>query len=209
MGQYRLWLHHREIDLQLQVQLEMLEKELAQLQERAYLLGREHCNQDNVILQALLQRYSQEVSSTQISEVLPEQNSPQAEEAKRQEDSPRETISPALHAWSQLPNFDAQQLHQPMIQDPTFVPLPTASHIQPDLLPADMSAFIDAHTQVTSPQIEALSQLRDLALPPSNEQSHQPIDQQSVRTNRLIQRWFERWGRLAQNQQRSQEEHVR
>ena len=35
MGQYQQWLHHRSADQQLQAQLETLESELAQLQERA------------------------------------------------------------------------------------------------------------------------------------------------------------------------------
>src|SRR5579885_2361011 len=52
MGQYRLWLHYREVDRQLHSELELLEEKLAALQEQASRL-QATAPTDNIIIQAL------------------------------------------------------------------------------------------------------------------------------------------------------------
>jgi hypothetical protein len=63
MGQYQQWLHHRTVDQQLQAQQKQLEKELADLHERADLLKDSASPMDNVIIQALA-RLHREISQT-------------------------------------------------------------------------------------------------------------------------------------------------
>ncbi len=53
MGHYQQWLHYRTVDQQLQAQQKQLEKELADLHERADLLRDNASPTDNVIIQAL------------------------------------------------------------------------------------------------------------------------------------------------------------
>jgi hypothetical protein len=56
-----------------------------------------------------------------------------------------------------------------------------------------MMTFFDEHAQ-TDPQLELPWWLRNITVSSKNEQGSQPIDQNSIRTNRLVQRWIERWG---------------
>src|ERR1700736_6293141 len=62
MGQYQLWLQHREIDQLLRAQLKTLVNELAQVDERMRILANSTLQVDNVIVQALLQGFQVEAS---------------------------------------------------------------------------------------------------------------------------------------------------
>jgi hypothetical protein len=57
-----------------------------------------------------------------------------------------------------------------------------------------MMAFFEEHAQ-TDPQLELPWWLRNIAISSKDKQSNRPIDHHSNRTNRLVQRWIERWGR--------------
>jgi hypothetical protein len=57
-----------------------------------------------------------------------------------------------------------------------------------------MMAFFEEHAQ-TDPQLELPWWLRNIAISSKDKQSNRPIDHHSIRTNRLVQRWIERWGR--------------
>ena len=223
MGQYQQWLHYREVEQHLQAQLEMLERELVQLQEHAHLLeqsiqplydsgsiaissaeNQELLQTDNQIIHALAaslngrlspMESTREDTFTPIPTPLPETTP----------DHPAETISPALFAWSNLPNFRPQQVPvetskagnassysntpQPQLS------MPTVPHSDMALLPEDMVTFFNQHGQ-TEPQLE---------LPPwllnAINRSDGPIDQETIRTNRLVQRWIERWNRYTASQQ--------
>ena len=65
------------------------------------------------------------------------------------------------------------------------------------LLPEDMFAFFEEHSQ-TDPQIELPWWLRKITIISKEDDSSKPIDQESIRTNRLVQRWVERWGHQSQ-----------
>lgn len=220
MGQYQQWLHYREVDRHLQTQLEELSHELTQLQERHSLYEEQivqmpseetalvtdsNPSQKNIILHALLASMNGHgytssnghrteemfVSSNTPSEVVtPEMTS---------EVEPESTISPALFAQSNLPNFEAPtaQADAPRDDTPQFTSylnqqaLPPNSQYDLDLLPEDMAAFFDQHTS-TDPQMELPWWLRNIT---NIANGSGPIDQESIRTNRLVQRWLERWGK--------------
>jgi len=204
MGQYRQWLQHREIDQQLRAQLAQLEQALVDLVEQADLAEDTLSYTQNVIIQALDgQRHTETLPqpilitpSLEHSELVAEL-SPSPYAGLEQ---PNETVSHALFGWSQLPNFDAQQgRNADMSKASTIGPLVSSSHAEMDLLPDDMSAFMDNYIQ-TSPQLE-LPWWFHSAL----SQTESSVDQQSVRTNFLVQRWLERWGREPKETTRVQE----
>lgn len=122
-----------------------------------------------------------------------------------QKDEPTAAISQALFAQGSLPpaeeqfaldsyaatnSFQPMQPVQPVFnRDSALPPIPHIPHSELMMLPEDMGAFIDEHTQ-TEPRMQLPWWLRNAALLNANG----PIDQESMRTNRLIQRWIERWG---------------
>lgn len=183
MGQYQQWLQYREIDQQLHTQLESLERELAQLQEQAQHLAVAHSSSGNLIIQALT-HYLRPASEPAISV----SNGATTEHT--------ETVSPALFAWSNLPNFDTGKIRGADFQSPA-TPMPP--HSEFDLLPPDMNTFFQTHSQ-TAPQMKLPWWLRNNTLVPHQQHTGPveqrttgPIDQQSIRTNQLVQRWLERW----------------
>lgn len=186
MGQYQQWLHYQEIDRHLRTQLEALEADLARLQEYLHLLEQEQpeqltCLADNPILQLLaanLNGHSTPPKSTTRNPGL--------------SSKPGESISSALLSWGGLPNFGPQELKE-TFPDPENA-LPSTSHPQSELLPEDMAAFFEEHAQ-TETRVELPWWLRNLTISTSSTQGNLPIDQESIRTNRLVQRWIERWGR--------------
>ena len=126
-----------------------------------------------------------------------------------QNDEPTAAISSPPAIQNGLPpaeeeyvtNPDSSQPPQPLLnRNMTLPPIPHSPHsphYEPMLLPEDMDAFIDGHSE-TEPRMELPVWLRNAALHNANG----PIDQETMRTNRLIQRWIERWGH-----QREQELH--
>lgn len=223
MGQYRQWLHYREVDQQLHSRLEQLTDELIQLQEQALHLDETATAcPENTIIQALARQ--QEVRSlhapdTQESHPEPTSSdktldnislsSPltdSATDAPVSSEMPAIPISPTLFAWGHLPNFDSQkmQISPPDAQSQESIP-PTPHPDRDDLLPQDMGSFFDEHGSAT-PQLKLPIWL-EKAISSSTPVQH-PVDQQSVRTNRLIQRWVERWGRASNSSgQREEQQH--
>ena len=183
MGQYQQWLHYQDIDRHLRTQLEALEADLAQLQECLYLLEQEQLTHlaDNPIMQLLAANLNghgaMPKSTTRNTGLSPK---------------PGETISSALLSWGGLPNFGPQELKE-TFPDAEHA-LPSASNPELELLPEDMAAFFDERAQ-TDPQVELPWWLRNITISTSSTQGNRPIDQESIRTNRLVQRWIERWGR--------------
>jgi hypothetical protein len=215
MGQYQQWLHYREVDKQLQIQLETLERELAQLQGSAQ---SDQLSQDaisseiwpaekpafestlltkNKIIRALTDSFNGQSPAPTIEHTGIPANKPAA-------NVPGETISSALFAWSNLPDFDAPEMPTQVTNAQQFNPdfeqaLPRIPHQEMALLPDDMGSFINEHT-LTDPQIELPWWLRNIAVNSRTDLSNRPIDHESMRTNRLVQRWLERWGHLPSSQ---------
>ncbi len=207
MGQYSQWLYHREVDQQLRERLKLIEQELHVLQEQAALLEDVNSCSDNPILQAIAMQQSAEVlledtptgSSTQKLPVV---------HADMQKPSSK-SVSPALFAWSNLPNLDTQKMQLPDTQQPEAIQQTSTPHPEINLLPTDMATFIDAHEQ-TMPQIQIPGWLRNAAFDTSTPEDRlkSGLDE---RTNISIQRWLERWGKQLpdspppQGQQKPQE----
>ncbi|HLZ59944.1 MAG TPA: hypothetical protein VKR06_23595 [Ktedonosporobacter sp.] len=249
MGQYRQWLHLREVDQKLHTQLAILEQDLAQLQEQAHLLLADDYATDNIIIQALARQLTppatrQTAEKQYLSapaptlarngavgsspswesaahpvgspplrgpQVIPVGRATTPGPASPQEEHPSETISPALFGWSQLPNFDSRPRVGGSLVDLNGTPSdPYPPHPVPptprmeDLLPEDITAFVDEHSHTIPSQIK-LPRWFNNTLPAAKG----PIDQQSVRTNRLVQRWLERWRKPDQEQQNTQKDQVR
>lgn len=221
MGQYQQWLHYRDVDRLLRTQLEELTEELAQLREREQLLQQmlhpiraqeQPAKEDapsllqtnNEILHALTIGLNGHTNNTNHTEFPPSTNGTTETTAiqSARQGEPTAAISQALFAQgSLLPTeeqfaFDsiaATDSFQPMFNRDSALPpiphIPHSPHPELRLLPEDMGAFIDEHTQ-TEPRMQLPWWLRNAALLNANG----PIDQESIRTNRLIQRWIERWG---------------
>lgn len=205
MGQYRQWLHYRELDLKLREQLTEFETALAQLQTQY-----EGVSEDtpplymhNPIVQALVShQWEQESFSVDEPTHEPVFSSHALIHSKQLP----EAMSSALLAWGDLPDFHTPpvengQTYQGISSTTPATPQnhmteSSASHPELSLLPEDMTPFFDeqGHTQ---PQIELPWWLRNIINTSRSASGNgsSPIDQESLRTNRLIQRWSERWGR--------------
>ena len=220
MAQYQEWLHYHEVESHLQAQLAELVDELAQLQERAHFYEQDIyptsaevpfretslIPPDNIILHALAAHLSGHISSNghrvqesftiskPRSEIIPSEHG--------------EPISLALFAQGNLPNFETPTIpaENPKTDVSQFAPyhdqpLPPIPHYAMALLPEDMAAFFDQHT-TTDPQIELPWWLHNLT---NASNGNGLIDQESSRTNRLVQRWLERWGKQSSHAQKSGE----
>lgn len=230
MGQYSEWLRYHDIEQQLQTELQLLESELAQLQAHVC-PDNQLVRIDNEILHALASSVNglnpsavptttmahEEVSSARVA-TTPETEQEEQEEQEEPE-TPLETISPALSAWSSLPNFGPENFsgevmaaergedsETPSLMSQIDQPIPSTPHSEMALLPEDMAAFFEEYTQ-TDPQLELPWWLRNITSARAGTGS--PIDQESIRTNRLVKRWLERWGRPSsqEQQQMPKEEH--
>ena len=194
MGQYQQWLHYQEIDRRLSTEIEALEAELAQFQE---CLDRLEQQQDvvpltdNPIIQALVAHLSaHRIPPQRNARYIPETNSSSASDS--QAPGSGDSISPALLSWGGLPNFELYEMKERFPVDEQALPL--NNHPEIELLPEDMTAFLDGH-ELTDPQLELPWWLRKITISSRDEQAGRPIDYKSIRTNRLVQRWIERWGR--------------
>ncbi|MBA2676908.1 MAG: hypothetical protein H0U76_00700 [Ktedonobacteraceae bacterium] len=214
MGQYRQWLHYRDIDQLLRSQLAISEHELEQLQAQVEVLEKHVFSWRNEIFQALIeperndtQSYQEELAIQPDKQVI--EGVEGLEEELVIEDVDEEdlaTISPALLAWSQLPNFDTQMLQEQESDssDQTLDTSPPQADEQ--LLPTDINAFIHEH-YLTNPEINVPWWLQNIVSSHNEEfQEPQPIDRQSERADQLVERWFERWGKQPTKTKRSRED---
>jgi hypothetical protein len=193
MGQYQQWLHYQEIDKCLSTQVETLEAELAQLQERLDHLEQQQQEvvplTDNPIIQALVAHQSaNHITPKSNARYMHETNDFSASDSSESGDS----ISPALLSWGGLPGFELHEIKEPLPVDDQAAPL--VNHPEIELLPEDLITFFDGHEQ-TDPRLELPWWLRNITISSKDEQAGRPIDHNSIRTNRLVQRWIERWGR--------------
>ncbi|BCL80405.1 hypothetical protein ccbrp13_28700 [Ktedonobacteria bacterium brp13] len=212
MGQYKQWLEYREQGQHLRSALMHLEQEQEQLQEEIDRLATTTHVTQNPIIQALLTKQKLELAqkkqpALQESELRSQGQAGQEPPVQRRREQPAPVpqqelgtgaVSPALQAWTRLPNFNTNAMQEPIINARTQPPLPPDHPQQDDtgnLLPADINAFVDAHS-LTDPQLKVPWWLRNLRSTSTTEQAvgeQSPIDQQSERTNRSVERFFQRW----------------
>jgi hypothetical protein len=192
MAQYQQWLQYQEIHKRLSTEVETLEAELAKLQDYLDQLRQRRdlaSFTDNPIIQALAAHSPSQPAPPVNNEryALETLNSTETSFGQSSE-----TISPALRSWGGLPNFELHEMKEAFLADNQSPPL--FNHPEIELLPEDMLAFFEEHEH-TDPQLELPWWLRNITVSSKDEQAGRPIDHNSIRTNRLVQRWIERWGR--------------
>jgi len=205
MGQYQQWLHYREVDQRLRAELEALETELSQLQDQVSRLEQTCPSPDNQIIRALTISMEREAqpTSTSSSDVFsvesPLDALPDTNESSH-------VLSPSLQHRGALPDFSPQEMQESFQNGEVSKP-PSTPNYEMILLPEDFIAIFEEHNQ-TDPQLELPWWLRNIKVSTGTPDRTSPIDQESIRTNRLVQRWLERWGRQPPTQQKSQEDVV-
>ena len=204
MGQYQQWLQYQEIHKRLSTQVEALEAELAKLQECLVRLDQQQevvPLTENPIIQALVAHLPANIVSPKSNaRYIHETNSSSASDS--QSPGSGDSISPALLSWGGLPNFELHEINDSFPVDEQALPL--INHSEIELLPDDMIAFLNGH-ELTDPQLELPWWLRNITISSRDEQAGRPIDYKSMRTNRLVQRWIERWGRQSSTALKSAE----
>lgn len=186
MGQYQQWLHYQEIDRRLHATLAALEQELGQIES----------NPNGSQLPDML--FANPIIATLSAHIVAGLNgyaSPQDSSEENAGQPSNETISAALLHWGELPDFGPPGVQSAQRHD--IQPFLSLDHAEIELLPEDMFAFFEEHSQ-TDPQLELPWWLRKITITSGDDESGKPIDQESIRTNRLVQRWVERWGRQSQ-----------
>lgn len=92
------------------------------------------------------------------------------------------------------PIISALSMYLIALKEDPILPFQSLDYAEIELLPDDMFAFFEEHSQ-TDPQLELPWWLRKITITNGDDDGGKPIDQESIRTNRLVQRWVERWGR--------------
>ena len=208
MGQYQQWLHYQKIDRRLRATLDALEQELASLESQSGDCSQSVALLDNPIVSALFTSLSARVNG----HAPPPGNGdtrdviPVSETSELLSHGSAESISAALLHWGELPDFGSRQPN-PSQQHEILPPL-FFDHPEIELLPEDMFAFFEEHS-LTDPQLELPWWLRKITITRGDDETGKPIDQESIRTNRLVQRWVERWGRQSQSGFTSESEGTR
>ena len=87
MGQYRLWLHHREIDQDLHKQQTSYKQELAEIDERIAHIEKTAIQGHNALFAALTQHIKLQEHANYTTEVSPEYSSATQESANGHEKS--------------------------------------------------------------------------------------------------------------------------
>ncbi|QBD81993.1 hypothetical protein EPA93_40860 [Ktedonosporobacter rubrisoli] len=228
MGQYRLWLHYREVDQQLRAQLKRLEEELAQLQEQVNHQQDSASYENNTIIRALSSLQHDRAhfeaaldTSSYLASHAPAENIPAESSEPLSAFSPAAQVngvdqkqltailSQALFAWSKLPNFDTGEMQMPSFDFDVSAFSPPTPRPEADLLPEDIAAFFTTQGEEPPPTLshQPPHPQPEAELPSSaGSASTSPVDKQSMRTNQLIQRWFERWGQRSNAQSDAGEE---
>ncbi len=186
MGQYRQWLHYREVDQRLHIRLEEVEKQAAELEAEIHLLanGSNFSAADNVIMRALASMYTTPTQEQATHVSTPAEaryavaSVPSEQNKYSDETDASSWAASALFAQSYLTNFDAF--------DPSTLQS-LSPYAETGLLPEDLAIIFSGQPQNGGPHYPGHS-------PITTSHSTTPIDKQSLRNDRLIQRWFERWG---------------
>lgn len=181
MGQYRQWLHYRDIDRHLHTQREKLIQEITYLQEQVQRLEMTYQEGDNSLVQALLQQRPMQFVQPATSSTSPTPVLNNVQPDRVREETGQYVSNPQTPVPSMSPMY------------PSLPPLPHPIHAQNQ--DEDIPAPTDP--QITIPQWL----LRATSASPSG-----PLDSQGIQTNRLVQRWLERWGKqLPEQVEQSQE----
>ncbi len=193
MGQYQQWLHYQGVDRRLRATLDALEQELGQIESQSNGSPQPAMLLANPIISAL----SVQIATSSNGHASPQDDTDTSSNnpARPPSNGSAGTISAALLHRGELPDFGPPGLHPSDQYE--IVPSLSIDHPEIELLPEDMFAFFEEHSQ-TDPQIELPWWLRKITIISKEDDTSKPIDQESIRTNRLVQRWVERWGHQSQ-----------
>lgn len=185
MGQYREWLSYRDIDQKLQAQIAQLAQEAEQLQKQAQELSEQSQPENNFIVQAidrLLRPFSAGTASA--SHDTPAQPEPGLKKDDLVPPRPPYHHKPSpLFSMSLLPELDI---------------MPRESSLKPTMLEPLAPAPVEQPTEKIAP-VKRRTPLPSRLFLPYQQPVDWPRDQQSMRTNQLIERWAERWSRYPAN----------
>ena len=191
MGQYRQWLHYRRVDRRLHAQKEQLTGELTRLREAISDSDTHSLVADNHIIQALM-LYAK-VSSTSLEES-------RKEEQETVNGQFQGIVSQVLFEHNKLSDFD--QIYEK--DNNASISPQQLAHTNPSI-PCEETNSSSKVTSVqadeqtpTEPQVALPWWLQKAALSATQSNS---LDAQSMRTNHLVQRWLERWGRQEEHSQ--------
>jgi hypothetical protein len=205
MGQYQLWLDHREIDQNLRRKQTTYKQELSKIDEHIARIENAAMQKHNALLTALMQQLKpQEHTTSKVTDTggpQPEHNgATQANTNSQNYQTPppsnygqqKTSVAPALLTWDHRPNADTQDIHtaeDEVLSADTMPVLPAAT---------DHHTLVD-HESQQSGQASLPWWLRNLVQITHEEQEPQPtapIDQQSIQTNQHVERWFMRRTKL-------------
>ncbi len=191
MSQYRQWLHHRQVDLQLHTLQKHLVTELEHVQQQS--LDTPPLSATNSVIQALT-RYTTASTSQEPPATLPHTN---GQTPPTQTIHASETISQALFDHSRLPDLEtlliADSVLPVLANQVMHTTTPTPSQAERTLLPESEEAML--YASQTEPQVVLPWWLHSAALSDTQGSTSSMSDAQNMRTNKLVQRWLERWGR--------------
>jgi len=197
MGQYQQWSHFQDIDRRLRETLDALQEELTQLDTQLDSPQLAESLAGNPVISALFAH----LAANSNGHASPPENEDNHQNGFSQEAAAQipsesiETISAALLHWGELPDFGPQEVNPSELRD--TLPFLAGDPAEIELLPEDMYTFFEEYAQ-TDPQLELPWWLRNITITNGDADSGKPIDEESIRTNRLVQRWVERWGRQSQ-----------
>lgn len=213
MGQYRLWLQHREIDQLLRAQLKTLVNELAQVDEQIRLLASSTIEVDNVIIQALLKEFEVGKSSVPVPDasiqaiLSPAVDLTLVNTADLQEQK-QPSGSSVPFTWGHLPSFTSRTMQNSATETTLSQRVPPTPLSTENLLPSDIQKFVAAYSPA-APQMKTTRKLTDITSPAHQVAGNgpaSPVDQQSIRVNQGVERWFERRIHILQGSGSNQEE---
>ncbi|HET8912917.1 MAG TPA: hypothetical protein VFN23_15700 [Ktedonobacteraceae bacterium] len=139
-------------------------------------------------------------------------------------DTAHEPLSNAFSNWGSFPGFDPRNIpttpaNQPQAPDANRQGSGTSHSVIPPLfsLPTGQTPFSEKLPKNVTPRLPISDlnngsgsdsdSLADLEIPDwlqhisvSTDQGYMPIDPESIRTNRLVQRWLTRWGKQTPSQ---------
>ncbi|WP_069803092.1 hypothetical protein [Thermogemmatispora onikobensis] len=198
MGQYQQWLLCQETDQSLRRKLEALEAERAALLERLGQLERVQPRPENqlvrLLLSALEEEGQQQGQQARVN-LSPPSPPPSSSGARAW---PRHHTSEVTGSLGPAPAPTPAPAPVPA-PAPTQAPLPAAG-------PEQRGGGLSAPHQESLAQLGWPVKLQELELPEwlhrltvssGKDRRPGPIDEERIRTNRLVQRWLERWGRIS------------
>ncbi|RAQ98065.1 hypothetical protein A4R35_21170 [Thermogemmatispora tikiterensis] len=181
MGQYQQWLLCQETDQSLRRKLEALEAEQASLLEQLSQLERAQPRPENQLVRLLLS-------------VL------EGEGQQQGQQQARVNLSPSSSSGSgALPRRQTSEATGSFGPAPARTPLPAIGAEQrASSLPAPhQESLAQLGWPVKLQELELPEWLHRLTISSGKDRRPGPIDEERIRTNRLVQRWLERWGRIS------------